>query len=125
MKTMGRGIAVAVTAALPAAAWCQDDSAILTGDPWYHLLQALLYLLVVIGLIVLTWYVLKRVSLPGQNTLEEGPVEVLQAKSLGQGRTLYLITAGKRVFLVAWSQETATLIGEIERAALEIPGSDE
>ena len=68
---------------------------------------------------------LKRVSLPGRSSAEEGPVDVIQTVSLGQGRTLYLIMVGERVFLVAWSQETPTLIGEIERSAVEIPAKDE
>ncbi len=125
MKTTGRLILAAAAVAIPAAAWCEDGSNILTGDPWYHLLQALLYLIVVIGLILLTWYVLKRVTLPGRSGPEEGPVKVIQTVSLGQGRTLYLIMVGERVFLVAWSQETPTLIGEIERSAVDIPAKDE
>ncbi|MFP3902687.1 MAG: flagellar biosynthetic protein FliO [Armatimonadota bacterium] len=125
MKTIVRPLVVAASAALPVVAWCQDASNVVTGDPWYHFLQALLYLLVVIGLILLTWYVLKRVSLPGRSAPEEGPVDVIQTVSLGQGRTLYLVMVGQRIFLVAWSQETPTLIGEIERSAVEIPAGDD
>lgn len=112
---------VSAALAAPAIGWCGDDAATRFDNPWPHLLHALAYLLVVIGLIVLTWYVLRRVSSGVLSPSEEGPLEVIQTVSVGQGRMLCLAEVAGRVYLVAWTDGSAEVIGEFESSEIDEP----
>ncbi len=102
-----------------APAWCQVDTPLSAHEPTYHLLRALASLLIVIVLILLTYYALKKLSWPAPGALTEGPLELLQVLPVGPGRRIYLIGLKGRAYVIAWSQESVALIGELERSEVD------
>jgi|GEM_PF-7051017 len=96
--------------------WCQADTSLAAHGSAYYLLKALASLVIVIALILLTYYALKKLSWPAPRALSEGPLELLQVLPVEPGRRLYLIGLKGRVYLIAWSQESVALLGEMERS---------
>ena len=102
-----------------APAWCQADTSLAAHGSAYYLLKALLSLLIVIVLILLTYYALKKLSWPAPGALTEGPLELLQVLPVEPGRRIYLIGLKGRAYVIAWSQESVALIGELERSEVD------
>ena len=116
-----RSMITALAMVVPQVGWCQGEESLGIGDPWHHLLNALIYLAVVIGLILLTWYVLRRVSSGMLSASEDGPLSIIQTVSVGQGRMLSLAEVAGRVYLIAWTEGSAQVIGEFEGAQIHEP----
>ncbi len=102
------------------AAGCEGQELSAHG-PGYYLLRALGSLVVVIGLIVTTYLLLRRFSgheVPRVGSATCGPVEVLQILPVDAGRRVYLLAVADKAYIVAWSGDTATLLGTMERSSL-------
>lgn len=117
MRNSAAVCAVALLCAGPA--WCQDAGQLPAHGPLYYLLRALLSLLVVIALILLSYYALQKLRLPQAGAHTEGPLELLQVVPVSAGRVIYLVALGTRAYIIAWSQEGCTLIGDVDRAEIE------
>jgi len=87
--------------------------------PTYYLLKALLSLLIVVALIMLTYYALKKVSWPQAGVLKDGPLELLQVLPVDVGRRIYLVGLKDRAYIIAWSQDSVALVGELARSEIE------
>ncbi len=77
----------------------------------YLLAQAILALLVVIGIIYLVYFGLRRVTQRQLDASEEGPLEVIQAKHLGGDRWLYVVRIANRTLVVGGGT------GQVQRIA--------
>jgi flagellar biogenesis protein FliO len=111
-------VVVAVMSAVPG--WCQQMPAPLPPPSTGHyLLKAIGSLLIVVALILLTYYALRKLSWPQPGTLTSGPVELLQVLPVEPGRRIYVIGIRDRAYIVAWSQDAVALIGEVERAEVD------
>jgi flagellar biosynthetic protein FliO len=77
----------------------------------YYLLQALVSLAVVVGLICASYFVLRRFQGQPSRGGGAGQIEVLDSRSLGGGRWLYLVRIGDEQYLVGGS---ASGVGPIE-----------
>ena len=117
-----RGWIVGLASAMAAGAQAQVGEPASTisapGSEVYYLLRALGSLAIVIGLILLTYYVLRRYSWGRPALSEPGPMRIIQTLSVEPGRRLHLLQVGSRAFVVAWTAESATLIGELDLADL-------
>jgi len=110
------------------AAWAQPGP---TGaDQWsagsvaLKLLQALASLAIVIALILLSYYALRRFSWPAPSGPVEGPMRVIQVLTVEPGRRLYLVQVGSRAYLLAWTAEAATFVAEVDPADIAVPEMD-
>ncbi|MEI6519924.1 MAG: flagellar biosynthetic protein FliO [bacterium] len=91
-------------------------------SPIFKFFNVLLSLAIVLIVAYIVMNILKKIyngdiRLPGnmkipESSVKHGLIRVVETASLGQGRTLYLITVEKRAFLVASSGQQFTLIGE-------------
>jgi len=113
------GLAVGLAVLSAAPGWCQQTTPLPPQSTGYYLLKAVASLLVVIALILLTYYALKKLSWPQPRVLTSGPMEVLQVLPVEPGRRIYLIGIKDRAYIVAWSQEAVALIGEMERSEVD------
>ncbi len=91
-------VAVAISACATASA--QSTAGASGASPAYLLAQALVSLTVVIGIIYLAWFGLRRLSHKQLGLSEDGPLRVIQARHLGGDRWLYLVRVGNRTLLV-------------------------
>ena len=82
-------------------------------SPWVQTLQTLLALAVVIGLIFLVRWIMRRLGGAGRVSLKSGPVEVLARKSLSPRHHLYLLRMGKRLLLVGAGPEGMSRLAEV------------
>ena len=94
---------------LPALAWAQSPGG--GGhNPWALLGQALLSLAVVVGIIYLVYFGLKRLDGRQIGADSEGPLRVIQARHLGADRWLYLVEIeGRRIVVGAASGQIARI----------------
>jgi len=69
-------------------------------SPTYLLVQALLALAVVIAIIYLIYFGLRRLSERQLGVTDRGPLQVIQAKHLGGDRWLYVVRIAKRTLVV-------------------------
>ena len=92
--------AVALAISACAAAYAQEAAGASGASPAYLLFQALISLAVVIGIIYLAWFGLRRLSHKQLGLSEDGPLRVVQARHLGGDRWLYLVRVGNRTLLV-------------------------
>jgi len=77
------------------------------------LLQALLSLAVVIAVIYLAYYALRRLSDGRLVAGEDGPLRVVQARHLGGDRWLYLVRVGTRHLVVGGATGHLTAIADL------------
>ena len=120
-------VAVGLFVLAAAPGWCEQATPLPPHSTSYYLLRAVASLIIVIALILLTYYALKKLSWPQPRALTGGPVELLQVLPVEAGRRIYLIGIKERVWIIAWSQDAVALIGEMERAEVDetrttIPG---
>ncbi len=91
---------------------------------WQQVLNMILSLAIVLIVAYIVMNLMKKIyngdiKFPGNTKLSEssgkrGLIRVVETASLGQGRTLYLITVESRAFLIASSGQQFTLIGEFQ-----------
>jgi len=94
-------------------AWAQADS-LPPRDPWALLAQALLSLAVVVGLIYLVYFGIRRISARQLDADSDGPMRVVQARHLGGDRWLYLVEVDGRRFVVGGADGQIARIAELE-----------
>ncbi|MEA3402466.1 MAG: flagellar biosynthetic protein FliO [Armatimonadota bacterium] len=104
------GAALAGLTMLPAVALAQDDAGVAGRSPWALLGQALLSLAVVVAVIYLVYFGLRRLSDRGLGMEAEGPMRVVQARHLGGDRWLYLVEIdGRRLVIGATSAQLSRI----------------
>lgn len=86
------------------------------------LLQALLSLAIVVGVIYLAYYGLRRLSDRQLGADAEGPLRVVQAKHLGADRWLYVVQIGRRTLVVGGAPGQVTPVADLGDS---LAGSDE
>ena len=117
--TWPRAAACAITLLGCAAAHAQDAGAVGGRSAGLLLVQALLSLAVVVGVIYLAYFGLRRISarslgISGRLGADaEGPLRVLQARHLGGDRWLYLIEIGRRRLVVGGATGQVTPIADL------------
>lgn len=89
------------------------------------LLQALLSLAVVIAVIYLAYYALRRLGGARLVAGEAGPLRVLQARHLGGDRWLYLVRVGARHLVVGGSAGGLSAIADLGDGPLDGEGADD
>ena len=103
----------------PAAVWAQGG---IGYTPWALLGQALLSLAVVLGIIYLVYFGLKRLESREHGIESDGPMRVIQARHLGGDRWLYLVEVdGRRIVVGAASGQIAR-IAELNSSGGESDG---
>ena len=95
------------------AAWAQAPSPDPHG-PAYYLLRALLSLGLVIVLIYVVYFVLRRWQLPGRTLSGEGPASVVQSLPLAGGNGLHLVRIGERLFAITAGPQGTRRVGEMD-----------
>lgn len=94
------------------------------GSALLLLLQALLSLAVVIGVIYLVYYALRRLHDRQLGTDSEGPLRVLQARHLGGDRWLYLVQIGRRTLVVGGAPGQVTSIADLGETSVRDDEAD-
>lgn len=89
------------------------------------LLQALLSLAVVVGVIYLAYYGLRRLSDRQLGADAEGPLRVVQAKHLGGDRWLYVVRVGRRTLVVGGASGQITPVADLGESPAGSEGIDE
>ncbi|MFP4248422.1 MAG: FliO/MopB family protein [Armatimonadota bacterium] len=93
------------------AAWAQGAE--MTGrSQWWLLGQALLSLAVVVGIIYLVYFGIRRLGDGQLDAGAEGPMRVIQARHLGGDRWLYLIEVEDRRIVVGGTSGQVARIAE-------------
>ncbi len=127
LHALGSALFVLAMAALPAHAAPADPEALpipegssaptaLSGGAGGTLLRLGLGLVVVLGLIALVWYVMKRIQRSRFPALDErGPslIDVVATTSLGPNRSLHLVRIGEEIILVGATDHAVNAITRI------------
>lgn len=87
--------------------------------------RALLSLAVVIAVIYLAYYALRRLGGARLVAGEEGPLRVLQARHLGGDRWLYLVRVGARHLVVGGSAGGLSAIADLGDGPPDGEGADD
>lgn len=104
-----RAAACVAATLLPVCAWAREG-AVTSLSPWLLLGQAMLSLAVVVGIIYLVYFGLKRLESRQLRAEVEGPIRVTQARHLGGDRWLYLVEIeGRRIVVGAAGGQIATV----------------
>ncbi len=106
------------------AAYAQQRTTPAGGSAILLLLQALLSLAVVIGVIYLVYYALRRLHDRQLGTDSEGPLRVLQARHLGGDRWLYLVQVGRRTLVVGGAPGQVTPIADLGETSVKDDETD-
>lgn len=102
----------------PAVAWAQMAGGG-AQSPWALLGQALLSLAVVVGIIYLVYFGLKRLEGRHLGADSDGPIRVIQARHLGGDRWLYLVEVEGRRIVVGAAGGQIARIADLETAGGE------
>jgi len=105
-----------------ATAQAQDLAASGGRSPAVLLLQALLSLAVVVGVIYVAYFGLRRLSERQLGADAEGPLRMVQAKHLGGDRWLYVVRVGRRTLVVGGASGHVTPVADLGES---LAGSDE
>jgi flagellar biogenesis protein FliO len=95
-------------------AWAQSD--VQQGDPWALaalLGQALLSLAVIVGLIYLVYFGIRRIGARELDASAEGPMRIVQARHLGGDRWLYLVEIDGRRLVVGGADGQVAPIADL------------
>lgn len=114
MRRAWRALALLPALVCCAAAWSQEATGLTTRSPWSLLGQALLSLLIVVGVICLVYFGLRRLTDRQVGAGVEGPLRVLQACHLGGDRWLYLIEVEERRLVVGGTGSGLALLAELQ-----------
>lgn len=117
LVAFGQGTACAQPGPTGADQWSAGSVAL-------KLIQALASLAIVIALILLSYYALRRFSWPAPSGPVDGPMRVIQVLTVEPGRRLYLVRVGSRAYLLAWTAEAATFVAEVDPADIAVPEMD-
>lgn len=118
-----RRLAVVGALSLGKSVWAQSPAGVPGGSPGAYLAQALLSLLLVIGLILALNVLLQRWSGRGGKVWRGGPAEVLQTLPLGGGRWVHLVRVGRRVLVLGAGTQGVRRLAELD--ASELAAEDE
>jgi len=114
-RLAGRAVLLLCLTASVLPAWAQEASRELDGrSPWALLAQALLSLAVVVGVIYLMYFGLRRLTDRGLGADAAGPLRVLQARHLGGDHWLYVVEVEGRRMVVGATSTGMALIAELE-----------
>lgn len=95
----------------------------LTGrSPWELLGQALLSLAVVVGVIYLVYFGMRRLGARHLDAGAEGPMRVVQARHLGGDRWLYLVEVEGRRIVVGGTDGALNTLAELGPAEVRRAG---
>lgn len=108
-----RASVLAGTLLLPAPVLAQQVTAAVH-SPWALLAQALLSLAVVVGIIYLVYFGLRRLDNRRPGADSAGPMRVIQARCLGGDRWLYLVEIEERRIVVGAASGQIARIAELE-----------
>ena len=111
---MSRYLTSALGLACAAPAWSQQATPIVTHDPSYYLLRALLSLAFVVGLIYLAYFLLRRLQGVNPRYTRAGPAEVVQSLILSGGNVLHLVRLGRKVLAITCGPQGARAVGEFD-----------
>jgi flagellar biogenesis protein FliO len=112
MRVQMRAIAsIAAVALTGAPVWAQQTG--LGRSPWSLLAQALLSLGVVVGVIYLVYFGLRRFQNRQLDVEADGPIRVIQARRLGGDQWLYLVEIEGRRLVVGGADGQITPIAEL------------
>ncbi len=81
-------------------------------SPAGYLLRALGSLLLVVGLIWLAYFALRRFHPSLRTPSQQGLIEVLDSRSLGSDRSIHAVKFAGRVFLIAMTASAVTCVSE-------------
>lgn len=82
------------------------------------------YLLIMLLVIIVVMWFIRRVGLSGTSKLGGGSMDLLEALTLGQNRSLILVRVVDVVYVLAQTQQSITVLDKIEGAhAVEIIAS--
>jgi flagellar biosynthetic protein FliO len=114
-----RRLGVVALLAPPSLAWGQSEAPASAHGTPYYLLQALLSLAVVVALIYVSYYLMRRLQ---ERATPSGKadalIEILDARHLGAGRWLYLVQVAGEQFLVGSGPQG---VGPLARVAPKCP----
>ncbi|MGD9498209.1 MAG: flagellar biosynthetic protein FliO [Armatimonadota bacterium] len=107
------------------AAQAQQSGDLTGRSAAWLLAQALLSLAVVVGVIYLMYFGLRRISDRQAGAAGEGPLRVVQARHLGGDRWLYLIRIGRRLLVIGGATGQVTAIADLGETAAGDDAADE
>lgn len=111
---------LALLAGAHANAWAEGPE-VAGRSPGALLAQALLSLAVVVGVIYLVYFGLRRLSERGLGAQEDGPMHIVQARHLGGDRWIYLVEVEGRRIVIGGTDGQVTPIVELEPS--DAPGT--
>jgi flagellar biosynthetic protein FliO len=76
-----------------------------------------LYLSLIIGAIIAVVWGIKRLGLAGRSKIGGGSMDIMEALPIGQNRAIMLIRVMDKVYVLAQTQNSITLLDKIEGAA--------
>ena len=125
---MSRRVAAVLVAQLGAVAgWGQTtaptDPAL--GSPGPYLLQALLSLLLVVGLIYAAHFVARRVTGGGLAARRSGPAQLVQTLPLGPGQTLHVVDMQGQRWLIVTGPGGTQIVASGDARAAEAGGESD
>lgn len=120
MKLRGLAALLALLCCQTAALAQQTD--LTPRSPWLLLGQALLSLAVVIGVIYLVYFGIRRVSDRQFSASAGGPIHVVQTRHLGGDRWLYLVEVEGRRLIIGGADGQVSPIAELEAREEAGPG---
>jgi len=111
-----RSIVAGALWAACSVAWAQQQAAPAHTSPLRLLAQALVSLAIVVGIIYLAYFGLRRISQAQPGIGQDGPMQVVQARHLGGDRWLYLVRVGGRTLLVGGGPGQVGLVADLGEA---------
>jgi len=106
----------------PALAWGQTPGLADHGAT-YYLLRALLSLAVVIALIYLVYFLLRRWQGQARGLSVEGPARLVQSLPLAGGNALHLVRIGRKLLAIAAGPQGVSKVGDFDWQ--EVSASDD
>lgn len=122
MKLTGLAALLALLCCQTAALAQQTD--LTPRSPWLLLGQALLSLAVVIGMIYLVYFGIRRLSDRGVSATADGPIRVVQTRHLGGDRWLYLVEIEGRRLVIGGADGQISPIAELRVHEEADPGGE-
>jgi len=80
--------------------------------------RSFIYLLVIAGIMALAYYVTRALAVKVRG-FAGGNLKIIEAVAVGQGCSVFLLKAGKKVLLIGVTKEKITYLTEMEEADIE------